>query len=59
MMQPDEVAREILKAIHKRKQVLVLTTQGKMTVLMNKLFPKWMDGKVYDHMAKEPDSPFK
>lgn len=59
MMQPEEVAYEILKAIHKRKQVLVLTTQGKMTVLLNKLFPKWMDGKVYDHMAKEPDSPFK
>jgi len=59
MMQPDEVAREILKAIHKRKNTLVLTTQGKLTVLMNKLFPKWMDGQVYSHMAKEPDSPFK
>lgn len=59
MMQPDEVAFEILKAIHKRKNTLVLTTQGKLTVLMNKLFPKWMDGKVYAHMAQEPDSPFK
>ena len=59
MMQPNEVAHEILKAIHKRKNVLVLTTQGKMTVFMNKLFPKWMDGKVYQVMAKEPDSPFK
>lgn len=59
MMQPEEVATEILKAIHKRKNTLVLTTQGKLTVLLNKFFPKWMDGQVYGHMAKEPDSPFK
>lgn len=59
MMQPEEVALEILMAIHKRKNTLVLTTQGKLTVLLNKFFPKWMDGKVYETMAKEPDSPFK
>lgn len=58
MMQPEEVANEILLAIHKRKNTLVLTTQGKLTVLLNKFFPKWMDGKVYETMAKEPDSPF-
>lgn len=59
MMQPEEVAVEILDAIAKRKNTLVLTTQGKFTVLLNKFFPKWMDGKVYAHMAQEPDSPFK
>ena len=59
MMQPEEVADHILKAIHNRKNTLILTTQGKLTVLLNKFFPKWMDGKVYETMAKEPDSPFK
>jgi hypothetical protein len=43
----------------KRKSTLILTTQGKMTVLLNKFFPRWMDKMVYNHMAKEPDAPFK
>lgn len=59
MMQPEEVAAEILRALEKRRDTLVLTTQGKLTVLLNKFFPKWMDGQVYRHMAAEPDSPFK
>lgn len=59
MMQPEEVAASTLKAIVKRKNTLILTTQGKMTVLLNKFFPKFMDKMVYNTMAKEPDSPFK
>ena len=59
MMSPEEVAVRIRKAVEKRKRTLILTTQGKMTVLLNKLFPKLMDKMVYNHMAKEPDSPFK
>jgi hypothetical protein len=30
-----------------------------MTVLLNKLFPAFMDKMVYNHFAKEPDSPLK
>lgn len=59
MMTSDEVAAHIYKAILKRKHRLVLTPVGKMEVLMNKFFPKWVDKLVYNHMAKEPDSPFK
>jgi short-subunit dehydrogenase len=59
MMQPEEVAYEILKAIHRKKHTLVLTAQGKMTVWLNKFFCRFMDKMVYNHMAKEPDSPFK
>lgn len=59
MMQPEEVAQHTLVAIEKRKSTLVLTSQGKLTVLLNKLFPKFMDKMVYNTMAKEPDSPFK
>jgi len=59
MMQPDEVAKHILKAIEKKKNTLILTTQGKLTVLLNKFFPKFMDKKVFNHLSKEPDSPFK
>lgn len=58
MMQPGTVARHILRAIAKRKRTLVLTRQGRLTVWLNKLFPALTDKLVYDHMAKEPDSPF-
>jgi dehydrogenase/reductase SDR family member 7B len=59
MMTAEEVAKHIVSAINKRKDRIVLTSMGKMTVLLNKFFPKMMDKMVYNHMAKEPDSPFK
>ncbi len=40
MMSAEEVADRMYKAIEKRKNSLVLTSQGKMTVLINKFFPK-------------------
>jgi len=59
MMSAEEVANHIYKAVKKRKNKIILTTQGKLTFLLNKFFPDWMDKMVYNHMAKEPDSPLK
>ena len=59
MMTAEEVAQRIAAAIRSKKKTLVLTSQGKLTVLLNKWFPGFMDKMVYNHMAKEPDSPFK
>jgi short-subunit dehydrogenase len=59
MMSAEQVAVHICNAIGKRKASLILTTQGKMSVLLNKFFPRFMDRMFYNHMAKEPDSPFK
>ena len=59
MMSAEEVATHIANAVAKRKDRLTLTSQGKLTVLLNKFFPKFLDKQVYKHMAKEPDSPFK
>jgi len=59
MMSAEEVASRITRAIELRKDRLLLTTEGKLTVLLNKFFPKFMDKVVFNHMAKEPDSPFK
>jgi len=59
MMSAEEVAAHIYRAVKRRKNSLVLTTQGKLTVLVNKFFPNWLDKMVYKEMAKEPDSPFK
>ncbi len=59
MMSAEKVAQKIAEAIKKRKRSLILTSQGKLTVLLNKFFPAFMDKMVYNHIAKEPNSPFK
>lgn len=58
MMTADEAARQIIRAIEKRKRDLVMTTQGKLTVWVSKLLPSLSDRLVYKHMAKEPGAPF-
>ncbi len=57
LMTSEEVAKHIYHAVLKRKRDIVLTGLGRTTVFMNKFFPSFMDKKVYDHFAKEPDSP--
>lgn len=59
MMTSDEVANHIYKAIINRKRDLILTSNGKLTVWLNKFFPSLVDKLVFNHMAKEEDSPFK
>lgn len=60
MMTAEEVASHLYKAIVKRKRTLILTfVEGKLTVFLKKLFPALLDRMAYNHMAKEPDSPFK
>ena len=59
MMSADEVAEKIFVAVKYRKRDLVLTFNGKLTLWLNKFFPSMMDKIVYNHMSKEPGSPFK
>jgi short-subunit dehydrogenase len=59
MMTSGQVAYLIYRAIVRRKRDLVLTFNGKLTVWLNKFFPGLMDKLVYNHLAKEEDSPFK
>jgi dehydrogenase/reductase SDR family member 7B len=59
LMKAEVVAVKIADAIQKRRKILVITIQGKLIVLLNKLFPFFMDRMVYNNFAKEPDSPFK
>lgn len=59
LMSAETCAAIILKGIAKRKRTIVMTPLGKATVWMNKLFPAWMDKKIYQHFAREPDSPLK
>lgn len=57
MMSSEECANHILKATKKRKNILILTTQGKLTVFLNKLFPSFMDKLVLNAIAKEGEVP--
>jgi dehydrogenase/reductase SDR family protein 7B len=57
MMSSEEVADRILKAVKNRDRGMILTLQGKMAVLINKLLPKLADKLVYNALAKEKDSP--
>ena len=60
MMSSEECAIHIVDAVRKRKRELILTfTEGKLTVFLGKLFPALLDKLTYNHMAKEPNSPFK
>lgn len=55
MMTAEEVALRIVNGIVKRKREVIMTGQGKLTVFLQKLFPKWLDQLVYDHFKKEKD----
>lgn len=57
LMSAEECADRIVKAMEGRKRTLVMTLQGKMAVLLNKLIPSFVDNKVYNLFLKEPNSP--
>lgn len=59
LMSAEECANRMLNAIAHRKRTLIISTQGKLTVWMNKFFPSWVDRQVLKHFANEPDSPLK
>ncbi|RYY35230.1 MAG: SDR family oxidoreductase [Sphingobacteriaceae bacterium] len=56
MMPAEEVAKLIANGIENRTRTLVITGQGKLTVLLNKLLPGFLDNMVYNVFAKEKDS---
>ncbi len=53
MMSAEEVAISIADGIEKNKRTLIMTGQGKFAVWMNKLFPSFVDKKVFNLFAKE------
>lgn len=53
MMTSEEVAEHTVKAIENRKRSLVLTSQGKLTVFLNKWLPGLMDWVTLKHLRKE------
>ncbi|HEX5171798.1 MAG TPA: SDR family oxidoreductase [Cyclobacteriaceae bacterium] len=56
MMTAEECAEHIYKATIRRKRTLVLTTQGKLVVWLNKWWPSLADRMVYNVMAREANA---
>ncbi len=59
MMTAEKVAEYMAKGLARRKSEMILTPIGKLTVFMNKWFPRLTDRLEFSYMAKEPDSPFR
>ncbi|MEP1034773.1 SDR family oxidoreductase [Ekhidna sp.] len=59
MMTSDEVAERTFKAAKKNKRDLILTFEGKMAVMLNKIIPSRLDKMIYRMMKKEADNPLK
>jgi short-subunit dehydrogenase len=55
MMASEKVAEIIVRGVIDRKRTLIMTGQGKLTVLLNKFLPSFLDGMVYNHFTKEKD----
>ncbi|GDX51418.1 short chain dehydrogenase [Bacteroidota bacterium] len=59
LMSAEDVAVHIVNGVKYRKRTIILTAQGKISVLLGKFFPAWLDKMAYNTIAKEADSPFK
>ena len=59
LMSSEECASIVLNAIEKRKRTVVMTTQGKLAVWVNRLASSLADKLVYKHFLNEKDSPLK
>ncbi|WPU96183.1 SDR family oxidoreductase [Mucilaginibacter sabulilitoris] len=53
MMTSEEVANIILNGVENRSRTLIMTSQGKLTVTLNKFLPAFLDTMVYKVFAKE------
>lgn len=59
MMTAEEVAQRMIKGISRRSRLLLMEFNGRATNIIKKISPSFLDRMYYNHMAKEPDSPFK
>ncbi|MGB1294261.1 MAG: SDR family oxidoreductase [Flavobacteriales bacterium] len=58
MMTSEEVAQRVYTAAKNKKTYCVMTLNGKLTVFLNKISSNLVDKLVFNHMSKEPGSPF-
>jgi len=59
LMSTEYVAKWVLKGIRKKKRNKIMTWEGRITALFQRILPDVIDWVYYTAMSKEPDSPFK
>ena len=59
MMTARQVAEILVKGVEKRRRNIILSTEGRIVMILKSLFPRLLDKLEYQFMAREPDSPFK
>jgi short-subunit dehydrogenase len=59
MMMPEDVAKSLTRAIKRRRNYVILTLEGKMTALVKRIAPRFLEYAAYVKMSNEPDSPLK
>ena len=59
LVSPEYVAKWVLKGIRKKKRNKLLTWDGRLTALFQRIIPDYVDRAYYDEFAKEPESPLK
>lgn len=59
MMKPEDVAKAIYKALRKKRNYVILTLEGKMTALVKRIAPRFLEHAAYIKMAHELKSPLK
>ena len=59
LMSPEYVAKWILKGIKKKKRNKLLTWDGRLTALFQRIIPTFVDWAYYIEMSREPKSPLK
>ena len=59
LMSPEYVAKWVIKGIRKKKRNKLLTWEGRLTALFQRIVPEFVDWAYYHEMSKEPKSPVK
>jgi short-subunit dehydrogenase len=57
MMQPEDVAKALARAIRRKRNYVILTLEGKMTALVKRIAPRFLEYAAYLKMARERESP--
>ncbi len=58
MMSPEHVAKIIIRSIKRKKRNKILSLNGQLVALLQRIIPHQVDWMIYKSMAKEPNSPF-
>jgi NAD(P)-dependent dehydrogenase (short-subunit alcohol dehydrogenase family) len=56
---PERVAKNLIRSIRKKKRTRIMSLEGQLMVLFQRIVPLLTDLVIYNKFAKEPNSPIK